>query len=363
MNNFSEKIIQILNHGALNLALGIGYSQGIFDVMDELGKPAIIPALAKAANLDRRYLKEWLGIMVTGNIIDMAFNEKGEETFFLPPAHGDVLTVRAGNQNLGVYTQEIPLLASCAMEPVSKGFSTGKGVGFSHYPSFQAFMSELSNAKHRQVLIQEFLPSVNNGRLVEALKKGIQVCDLGCGQGVALNLMAQAFPNSRFLGVDNHQDAIEEARVSVKKMNLVNVDFTIMDAGKIKGNTDFYQKFDYVCAFDAIHDQSHPLQALKGIHYMLKPRGIFSMIDIKASTSLKKNLDHPMGPFLYTVSLMHCMPVGLNDNGRGLGMMWGREQALDLLKQAGFNEVDAVEIPNDPFNLHFFCRPQADAAL
>ena len=363
MNDFSEKIIQILNHGALNLALGIGYGQGIFDVMDDLGKPVTIAVLAKTSNLDNRYLKEWLGIMVTGNIIEISTNEKGEEIFFLPPAHGDVLTTRAGNQNLGVYTQEIPLLTSCAMEPVSKGFSTGKGVAFSHYPSFQAFMSELSNAKHRQVLIQEFLPSVDKGRMVERLKQGIQVCDLGCGQGVALNLMAQAFPDSSFLGVDNHQDAIEEARVSAQKMNLMNARFTVVDAGKIKGNKDFYQKFDYVCAFDAIHDQSHPLQALKGILYMLKPRGFFSMIDIKAATRLTENLDHPMGPFLYTVSLMHCMPVGLNDNGRGLGMMWGREQALALLKQAGFDQVDAVEIPNDPFNLHFICRTPADTAL
>ena len=80
------------------------------------------------------------------------------------------------------------------------------------------------------------------------------------------------------------------------------------------------------------------------------------MVDITAQSNLADNLDHPMGPFLYTVSLMHCMPVGLVDGGHGLGMMWGREKAVELLKAAGFKNVQAQEIPEDPFNLHYFCR-------
>lgn len=79
------------------------------------------------------------------------------------------------------------------------------------------------------------------------------------------------------------------------------------------------------------------------------------MVDIAARTNLADNLDHPMGPFLYTVSLMHCMPVGLVDGGPGLGMMWGREKALALLKEAGFENVQVDKIPEDPFNLHFLC--------
>jgi ubiquinone/menaquinone biosynthesis C-methylase UbiE len=356
MNNFSDKIVQILNHGALNLALSLGYSLKIFDVMDEIGEPATLKALAAATTLDKRYLKEWLGIMVTGEIIVLSADPPQKETYYLPPAHADVLTRMAGNNNLGVYTQETPLLTSCAMEAVQKGFSTGQGVSFDHYPRFQQFMSELSNAKHEQVLIQTFLPSVANGALVDRLKKGIAVCDIGCGEGVALNLMAKAFPNSQFLGVDTHGKAIATAAESARKMNLSNARFSGLDAAQIKGDKTFYKKFDYVTAFDAIHDQSHPLAVLEGIRAMLKPGGQFSMVDIKAATRLQDNLDHPMGPFLYTVSLMHCMPVGLNDKGRGLGMMWGKEQALALLAQAGFDRVDALEIPNDPFNLHFFCE-------
>ncbi len=354
MIDFSDKIVQILNHGALNL--GLGYSLKIFDVMDKIGEPAGLEALATATTLDSRYLKEWLGIMVTGKIITLSANNQGEETYYLPKAHADVLTRRAGNGNLGVYTQETPLLTVSAMEAIQKKFSTGEGVPFSNYPRFQAFMSQLSNAKHKQVLIRDFLPSVDKGRLVERLKQGIRVCDLGCGEGVALNLMAGAFPNSRFLGLDNHEKAIAIAKNSAQNLNLANAWFKVTDAAQIKGDNSFFQKFDYVTAFDAIHDQSHPLEVLKGIRTMLKPGGFFSMIDIKAATRLKNNLDHPMGPFLYTVSLMHCMPVGLNDKGSGLGMMWGREQAEKLLARAGFDRVDALPIPNDPFNLHFLCQ-------
>ncbi len=355
--DFSDRLVQILNHGALNLALGMGYALKIFDVMDQQAAALTLDELAGATGLNARYLKEWLGIMVTGEIVQLLEDKTDQDRFHLPRAHGDLLCRRAGSRNLGVYTQEIPLLTSCAMTAVENGFTTGQGIPFSQYPAFQAFMSELSDAKHEQVLINEFLPSVDKGRLVERLTAGIRACDLGCGQGVALNLMARAFPRSQFTGIDTHEQAIETARASARAMGLSNVDYLVLDAASVCEKTDLAHSFEYICAFDAVHDQSHPLKALKGVLAMLSPDGIFSMIDIKAGTRIQDNMTHPMAPFLYTVSLMHCMPVGLNDNGRGLGMMWGKEQALDLLRQAGFTRVCAEEIPNDAFNLHFVCRP------
>jgi hypothetical protein len=98
------------------------------------------------------------------------------------------------------------------------------------------------------------------------------------------------------------------------------------------------------------------LEALRGAHHLLAPGGVFSMIDIAAETEPAQNLEHPMGPFLYTVSLMHCMPVGLANGGAGLGMMWGRQKALEMLAAAGFEQVTVVPMDHDPFNRHFFCR-------
>jgi SAM-dependent methyltransferase len=168
-------------------------------------------------------------------------------------------------------------------------------------------------------------------------------------------LMAEAFPQSRFTGIDVSREAIDAGRSQAARQRLANLDFVTMDAALLKDNADLKDSFDYVTAFDAVHDQTRPLEVLEGVHYSLAPGGVFSMVDIAARSNLADNLDHPMGPFLYTVSLMHCMPVGLVDGGSGLGMMWGREKAVEMLKTAGFKNVQVHEIPEDPFNLHFLC--------
>jgi 2-polyprenyl-3-methyl-5-hydroxy-6-metoxy-1,4-benzoquinol methylase len=319
MDNFSQRLVTILNHGALNLALGIGYSHGIFDTMDERDRSLTLDELSSATGLDARYLKEWLGIMVTGGIVELSETGAGEDGFSLPRDHADLLCRRAGSNNLGVYAQEIPLLTACAMDAVGEAFKTGNGVPYANYPEFQAFMTQLADAKHEQVLIDEFLPAVDGGRIVARLKSGIRVCDLGCGQGVALNLMARAFPGSEFTGIDNDAAAIGKARISAREAGLSNVDYRVQDDVLVCEDKELENRFDYITAFDSIHDQTHPLAALRGVLYMLEPSGVFSMIDIKAGSRISDNLDHPMAPFLYTVSLMHCMPVGLNDNGRGCG--------------------------------------------
>ena len=354
-NTFFEKMTDILNYSALNLAMAIGYRTGLFDVMDTFDSPQTQQAIADRAGLNPRYIKEWLGIMVTGQIVEISTNDDGSNRYYLPKQHGDLITRRAGNSNLGVYTQEIPLLTACAMEAVIDGFTTGEGVSYDRYPKFQTFMSQLADTKHRQVLVDKFLPAVDGGRLVEDLRSGIRVCDLGCGTGVALILMAGAFADSRFVGIDISREAIETAQHEASRQQLANLEFVNADAAELKGNLALQASCDYVTAFDAIHDQTRPLAALEGVHHILAPGGRFSMVDIAARTNLTDNLAHPMGPFLYTVSLMHCLPVGLVDGGSGLGMMWGREKAVQMLKEAGFNEVQVLEMPEDPFNLHFYC--------
>jgi len=363
MIKFAEKMTEILNHGALNLAMAIGYKHQIFDTLEELNKPVTVSEIASASGLHPRYLQEWLGIMVTGQIIELLKDQKGEETYFLPPEHASFLTRKGGSMNMGVYTQEIPLLTACAMESVNHAFQTGAGVPFSRYPDFQEFMAELSDAKHQNVLIDQFLPAVDKGQLRDRLTQGIRVCDLGCGQGIALHLMAKAFPNSSFVGIDNHREAITQAAAMAKEAGIGNAVYQLQDAADIDGKSEFYSRFDYICAFDAIHDQSHPLKVLKGIRHMLAPGGIFSMIEIKARSNQADNMDHPMGPFLYTVSLMHCLPVGLNNNGTGLGMMWGQEKAEALLREAGFEHIETTEMEHDPFNLHYLCRAPLKEAV
>ena len=354
-DSFSKRMIQILNFGALNLALAIGYRTGLLDAMDTFESPQTIEGISEKTGLNPRYIEEWLGVMVTGEIVELSRTPDGENLYYLPKHCGDLITRRAGNANLGVYSQEMPLLTASAMEAVMQGFKTGAGVTYDYYPKFQKFMSQLADAKHRQVLVDRFLPSVDDGRLVGRMQAGIRVCDLGCAEGIALMLMAKAFPRSRFVGIDISKDAIAKAQWETRRQQINNLDFMVLDAAFLQDNLELKESFDYVTAFDAIHDQTRPLDVLQGIYHILAPDGLFSMVDIAAQSNLADNLDHPMGPFLYTVSLMHCMPVGLVDGGAGLGMMWGREKAVEMLEDAGFQRVQVLEMPDDPFNVHFFC--------
>lgn len=353
---FQNKLIEILNKGALNLAMGIGYKLGLFDVLDAFDSPVSAARIARQAGLSERYVMEWLGIMATGEVVDLQKSDTGENLFYLPKEHADFITKRSGNNNIGVYTQEIPLLTASVFHQVLDNFTNGQGLSYDHYEHFHAFMAELANAKHRRVLVEQFLPFVDKGNIVKQMQAGIRVCDIGCADGVALLLMAQAFPNSKFVGMDISKTAIDRARKEAAALGVGNAEFLLMDAAILGDKSPYDESFDYVTAFDAIHDQTQPAAVLKGIRNILRPGGIFSMVDITAKTDMAENLQDPMGPFLYTVSLMHCMPVGLWQGGTGLGMMWGREKALQMLKEAGFSEVLVESIPQDPFNDHFLCR-------
>jgi 2-polyprenyl-3-methyl-5-hydroxy-6-metoxy-1,4-benzoquinol methylase len=358
--SFSERVIGILNGGALNVALGLGYRLGLFEALDAFQAPASLSQIAEATSLDPRYVREWLGVVACGDIVEV--HGAGEdERFSLPPAHGDVLCRRAGTANLGVYTQELPLLTESALSRVRDGFRSGEGLDYACYEEFFAFMGELADAKHERTLVDGFLPSVAEGAIVAQLEAGARACDVGCGSGAASILMARAFPRSEFVGVDFDRGAIETARRGAEAARLQNLRFLERDAAALHDDQELQGGFDYVTSFDAIHDQTQPLAALRGIRALLAPGGVFSMVDIAAESSIGANREHAMGSFLYAVSLLHCMPVGLGaeGSGAGLGMLWGRERALALLAEAGFAEVEVHEIPNDPFNLHYLCRASA----
>ncbi len=332
--------------------MSVGYESGLFEILEKFTSAESCSVIAEKARVSERYLYEWLGVMVAGEIVDVFKDGDEQELFFLPREHIPFLCRSGGNSNMGVYTQEIPLLTECAKSEVLDGMKTGEGISYDNYQSFYRFMEQLADAKHRDVLVQTFLPSVLDGEIVSRLAKGIAVCDLGCAEGVALELMSSAFPRSTFVGIDISESSIANARERVAQLGLKNISFEVLDAA---GSSLERERFDYITAFDSIHDQTRPFQALQNIHAMLRPEGVFSMVDIAAESSISGNRDHPMGPFLYTVSLMHCMPVGLVDSGAGMGMMWGREKALEMCRKAGFSRVEAHAIPQDGFNYHYLC--------
>ncbi|HEU4383538.1 MAG TPA: class I SAM-dependent methyltransferase [Anaeromyxobacteraceae bacterium] len=185
--------------------------------------------------------------------------------------------------------------------------------------------------------------------LEEDLRTGISVLDVGCGSGRALVTLARAYPQSRFTGYDFSEQAIGSARATAAELGLQNVRFEVRDVAKPPGD----ERYELVTAFDAVHDQADPAAVLRAVRASLAPDGIFLMQDIRASSALERNLDHPLAPFLYAISVMHCMTVSLAQGGSGLGTMWGEERARAMLADAGFGEVSVHTLPHDIQNCFY----------
>jgi len=186
----------------------------------------------------------------------------------------------------------------------------------------------------------------------DRLERGIDVADIGCGSGYALNVLARAFPNSRFTGFDFSEEAIGVARTEAADWRLSNVTFEVRDVSDL-GRT---AAFDFITTFDAVHDQADPARVLRGIGDALRSDGVYLCVDIAASSHLEENLEHPLGPAIYTISTMHCMTVSLALGGAGLGAVWGEQTARQILSDAGFTNVATERIEGDVFNVYCVAR-------
>ncbi|WP_322938326.1 class I SAM-dependent methyltransferase [Nocardioides bizhenqiangii] len=339
---FAERMLGVLNDSALGLLLSIGHQVGLFDTMATL-PPSTSAEIATAAGLDERYVREWLNGVTTGRVVE---HEPTTASYWLPAEHAASLTTAAGPGNLARMMQLVPLLAEVEAQIVGC-FTTGGGVGYEAFPRFHALMAEDSTATHDAGLVDHVVPLVPGLR--ERLSAGATLADVGCGSGHAVNLLARAFPTSRFVGYDFAEEAIEAARKEAAGWGLTNAEFVVRDVAEL----DAREEYDVVTAFDAIHDQAHPGRVLANVATALKPDGIFLMVDIRASSHVHENLDDPAGTFLYTVSLMHCMTVSLAQGGEGLGTAWGRQTAVRMLEEAGFDSVDVMDVETDPFNSYY----------
>lgn len=342
---FAERMLDILNNGAIALMTSIGHRTGLFDTLANL-PPSTSQQIADAAGLNERYVREWLGAMTTDGLIEY---EKATDTYLLPPEHAAFLTRAASPNNFAVIAQFIPLLATVE-EQVIECFYKGGGVPYSAYTRFHQVMAEDSGQTVVAVLEDAILPLIPG--LTAALETGINVLDVGCGSGRALNEMAAKFPNSRFTGYDFSEEAIATAQSEASTRGLRNVQFQVKDAAQL----DEVEQYDLICTFDAIHDQAKPDVVLRGIYQALRSDGIYLMQDIQASSHVHGNFDHPVAPFLYTISCLHCMTVSLASGGMGLGAVWGEEKALEMLKEAGFTQVEIKHLEHDFLNNYYIVK-------
>ncbi|EKX61134.1 class I SAM-dependent methyltransferase [Streptomyces ipomoeae] len=337
---FAAEVLDVLNKAALALLVGVGHQCGLFDTMAGL-PPSSSVDIARAADLDERYVREWLGGMVVGGFVEY---EPDGGTYFLPPEHAASLTTAAGPENLAGMMPYIGLMGEVEQQVV-RCFRDGGGVPYSAYPRFQALQAEESARVYDMALVDVILPVVPG--LTERLRSGIDVLDVGTGQGHAPLVLAKAFPNSRFHGLDQSEDGIEAARVEAARAGLGNVRYSAADSTEISGT------YDLITAFDVIHDLARPAETLTAIACALRDDGTFLMGDIGASSRLEENIGHPFGPALYGFSVFYCMTTSLSTGGAGLGTVWGQQTAVRMLEEAGFGNIDVKSVEGDPVNVYY----------
>ena len=345
---FAERLLTILNHGALCLMISVGHRTGLFDTMRKMTS-GTSEEIATKAGLNERYVREWLGAMVTGRIVEI---DSATRRFSLAPEHAAFLTRTAGADNIAVFAQYIPLLGSVEDEIV-QCFRKGGGVPYAKFPRFHDVMAEDSGQSVLSSLESHILPLVSG--LGERLAQGIAVLDLGCGRGRIINRLAELYPKSRFTGIDLSSTAILTAWQEAAEKKLRNVEFIVTDLSHFDETAEV-EAFDLVTTFDAIHDQARPANVLRGIHRTLRGSGVYLMQDIKGSSLVENNLEHPLGTLLYTISCMHCMTVSLAQNGEGLGAMWGEEKTREYLERAGFGSIEKHELAHDIQNNWYIVR-------
>jgi len=345
---FASRLLTVLNDGALCLMASIGHRTGLFDAMRDW-PPQTSNEIASRAGLNERYVRERLGAMVTSGIVTV---DSQSLHYQLPPEHAAYLTRAAGANNFAAFTQYVPILGQVE-DAIIDCFKNGGGVPYEQYPRFHAVMAEDSGTSVLSSLESHVLPLVPG--LADHLARGLRWLDAGCGSGRILNRLAELFPNSGFVGMDLSKEATRVARDEATAKGLKNVEFVAVDLSDFD-RTAAPESFDIITTFDAVHDQGKPLNLLKGIHRALKSGGVYLMQDIRGSSFVHKNIDHPVGTFLYTASCLHCMAVSLAQGGEGLGAMWGEEKTREYLQRAGFRSIETHELAHDIQNNWYVVR-------
>lgn len=343
VKEFANRLLDIYTGGFLTYMIEIGNATGLFTAAAE--GPASSVQLAERAGLSERHVREWLSALVVAGIFDY---QPDSATYSLPPEHATCLT---GGSPYNLAPRALALSRLGKLVPkVIDTFRQGGGVPYPDYmPDFTELMDALGRNRYDTLLVSVYLGLAPG--LPERLAEGIAVADIGCGSGHVANLMAQAFPRSRFVGYDMSDNGIAVATAEAGSMGLANVRFELLDLVRLPEEP----QFDLITAFDVIHDQAQPAAVLDRVNQALAPGGTFFMFDIRASSRLEENIPNPMAAYMYSISVLHCMQVSLAYDGAGLGTCWGEQLARQMLADAGFGSVQTFEPPMDPTNLLYLC--------
>ncbi|MGA2411222.1 MAG: class I SAM-dependent methyltransferase [Candidatus Binataceae bacterium] len=322
----------------------IGDKLGIFKAL--ASAPATCAELAARTGLNERYLREWLGAMTAAGYIDY---ESAPARYSISPEHAMILSDETSQFYMGGFMQMI--VPEVAMAPkLIESFRTGRGLPQSEYPPEVFEAIERGSAPiYRHQLLRKWIPAMPE--VTARLEEGAVALDVGCGSGRAVIALAGAFPNSEFHGYDAHAGSVERARANAAAAGFAGrTTFDVVNCTRLPA-----AKFDFITAFDVIHDSVDPAGLLGSIRNALKPGGAFLMVEVNVSEKLEDNLN-PMGRLMYSVSTLYCMTVSLAHGGAGLGALMGEAKARELASAAGFAQFKRLPV-KDAFSVLYELRP------
>jgi SAM-dependent methyltransferase len=343
---FMMEVMDDLSGAMTGIMCALGDRLGLFAAL-AAGGPATSIELAARANLDERYTREWLAAMSSAGYLGY---DPASGQYTLPPEHAAVLAQEGGMLFLGGAFQQLLGLFG-PLDALMEAFRNGAGLPESAYPvHLLQGMERISAGWLEHHLVQHWVPAYTG--LAEALTRGVDVADVGCGSGQALIVLARAFPLSRFIGYDLSADAVARARENAEEAGVADrVRFEQRDI--LDGLPDAY---DLVMTLDALHDFPDPGRVLGIVRSALRPDGTYMLMDIRTSERPEENRG-PIASILYGTSLLYCLPTSRANGGAGLGTMGLPESAvLELCRAAGFGTARRLPIEN-PFNVLYEVKP------
>jgi SAM-dependent methyltransferase len=342
---FVEQAIVDMSAAISGLLLHIGDRLGLYKAMAGAG-PITSSALAARTGTTERYVREWLSNQAAGGYV--VYNSV-EGTFELPAEQAMVVADEDSPVFLGGAFETI---ASCYADHaiVVDAFRSGAGVGWQkHDARLFSGVLRLFRPSYAAHLVDEWLPALDG--VVEKLRAGASVADIGCGLGASTIIMAAAFTRSTFAGIDIHEPSIIAARQAAMKAGVDHrAKFAIATAKQLPGTG-----YDLVCLFDCLHEMGDPVGAARRIRQALAPDGTLLLVEPAAGERLEDNLN-PIGRTYYGLSTVVCTPAALaQEVGLGLGAQAGELQLRIVLREAGFTHVRRAT--ETPFNLVLEARP------
>src|SRR6185312_5537704 len=253
---FGMNLIKTLNNGALCLMISIGHRTGLFDTLATF-YPEYVSSqtLAQKANLNERYVREWLGGMVVGGIIEYDSESK---TYRFPQEHAAFMTRAVGIKNMCLFSEWFPILGSFE-DDILECFKNGGGLPTKAYGRLHEVIAERSSLTVT-MLQSTILPGLPG--LLDKLGQGCSVLEIGCGRGLVSLDLAKHFPNCTFRGYDILDNLMADANADAASSGLTNVSFHVQDVSKMQD----VSKYDVIIGLDAMHDLAEPADALKCIY-------------------------------------------------------------------------------------------------